>query len=49
MVLTLERKQDTYNVTFDKFCKKKKILQSVTPENIFSSESHFSKDCCAAI
>ena len=49
MVLTLEREQDTYNVTFDKFCKKKKIWQSVTPENIFSSECRFSKDWCAAI
>ena len=38
MVLTWEREQNIYNVTFDKFCKKQKIRQSVTPENIFSSE-----------
>ena len=41
MVLILEREQNT----FDKFCKKEKIRQSVTPENIFSSKCRFGKDC----
>ena len=39
MVLMWEREQNTYiyYVTFDKFCEKKKIWQSIAIESIYSS------------